>query len=316
MKKLVLLTMLMVTGVTMFAQSNVSGGRMERNGRELKDVEIREWDNLATENRAWVQMFRSDYHDTTYYQLGIKGDTTVDGMEYKKLIECSQLGFPIEGQCVGGIRTDGDGKYYFVLLPPSLPAIGRMEICIENQAGEVLLYDFSLSEWDDWEVPCPEAGNDVVVGVDEEAFGGVTRKVLRFDEGYRWIEGVGCDEGLMFPVSLAVLLSGVSYRTVEVLQDGESIYKDPDFEGVDYNSINEQLNPGRVVSIFPNPTRKAVTVSNLKVAEANVYDAQGQLLKTVRSTNEISLEGLPQGVYTLRIADEKGFVVTRKVVKE
>jgi hypothetical protein len=42
----------------------------------------------------------------------------------------------------------------------------------------------------------------------------------------------------------------------------------------------------------------------------------GQLLKTVRSTNEINLEGLPQGVYTLRIADEKGFVVVRKVVME
>jgi hypothetical protein len=42
----------------------------------------------------------------------------------------------------------------------------------------------------------------------------------------------------------------------------------------------------------------------------------GQLVKIKQMVNEINLEGLPQGIYTLRIADERGFAVTRKVIKK
>jgi len=70
------------------------------------------------------------------------------------------------------------------------------------------------------------------------------------------------------------------------------------------------------ITLSPNPTSGIVRITGASVAEVQVYNTLGQLLKTVLSTNEISLEGLPQGVYTLRIADERGFVVTRKVVKE
>jgi hypothetical protein len=67
------------------------------------------------------------------------------------------------------------------------------------------------------------------------------------------------------------------------------------------------------LTLSPNPTSGLVRIAGANAAEVQVYNTLGQLLKTVRSTNEISLEGLPQGVYTLRIADEKGrFTSTRK----
>jgi hypothetical protein len=47
-----------------------------------------------------------------------------------------------------------------------------------------------------------------------------------------------------------------------------------------------------------------------------VYNALGQLVKTVQNTNEISLEGLPQGVYLLRVTTEDGKVFSDQVVKE
>ena len=56
--------------------------------------------------------------------------------------------------------------------------------------------------------------------------------------------------------------------------------------------------------------------NGIDVAEVTVYNILGQIVKTERSTNEIDLEGLPQGIYTLRIADERGFAVTRKVIKK
>ena len=44
--------------------------------------------NFPLENTAWVQFYRSMYEDSTYYQLGIKGDTVVNEMAYKKVINC------------------------------------------------------------------------------------------------------------------------------------------------------------------------------------------------------------------------------------
>jgi hypothetical protein len=276
-------------------------------------------DDLAMENRAWVHMYRSDYDDTTYYQLGIKGDTVVNGLVYKKLIECSHLGFPIEGQCVGGIRTDGNGKYYFVSLPPLLPAIGQMYICM-YQEQEVMLYDFSLSEWDYWYDPCPDAGHDIVLKVDEEEYNGVMRKVLWFDQHYQWIEGIGSNKGLMFPINDEVLLCGVSHRTVEVFQDGECIYKNPEFEGVDYTGVEEECHIERRFFIFPNPVKDELSLhypSGIKPKHIELYDLQGRLVRTQRSNFEsVDMSQLPAGTYTLRVTLEDGTVFSDKVVRE
>ena len=42
----------------------------------------------------------------------------------------------------------------------------------------------------------------------------------------------------------------------------------------------------------------------------------GQLVKTLQNTNEVSLEGLPQGIYLLRVVTEGGKVFSERVVKE
>jgi hypothetical protein len=46
-----------------------------------------------------------------------------------------------------------------------------------------------------------------------------------------------------------------------------------------------------------------------------VYNALGQMVKTVRGTNEIDVEGLAEGVYLLRITDADGKVYTNKITK-
>jgi len=46
----------------------------------------------------------------------------------------------------------------------------------------------------------------------------------------------------------------------------------------------------------------------------NVYYALGQVVKTVRGTNEIPVADLPQGVYLLRITDAEGKVYTNKIM--
>ena len=51
---------------------------------------------------------------------------------------------------------------------------------------------------------------------------------------------------------------------------------------------------------------ETVTIDGVEAAEVQVYNALGQLVKTVRDANEIPVTDLPQGVYLLRITDAEG----------
>ena len=79
---------------------------------------------------------------------------------------------------------------------------------------------------------------------------------------------------------------------------------------VDYSTIQvaEQPQPqGETVRVYPNPGNGAVRIvlpQEAMVLEARVYNALGQLVKAVQNTNEISVSGLPEGIYLLRITDE------------
>ena len=70
------------------------------------------------------------------------------------------------------------------------------------------------------------------------------------------------------------------------------------------------------ITVCPNPAKEKIAIDGAQAAETQVYNALGQLVKTVQNTNEINLHGLPQGIYLLRVALEDGTVFTDKVVKE
>lgn len=82
----------------------------------------------------------------------------------------------------------------------------------------------------------------------------------------------------------------------------------------DYDDVVETTND--IVSVHPNPTKSAVSIDGEKATEVQVYNTLGQLVKTVQNTNEVSLEGLPQDIYMLRVTLEGGKVFSDKVVKE
>ena len=68
------------------------------------------------------------------------------------------------------------------------------------------------------------------------------------------------------------------------------------------------------IYVYPNPAKDRVVIEGIEAAEVNVYNALGQLVKTVRGTNEIPVADLPQGVYMLRIADIEGRIFMEKVM--
>ncbi|MBQ6305499.1 MAG: T9SS type A sorting domain-containing protein [Bacteroidales bacterium] len=89
----------------------------------------------------------------------------------------------------------------------------------------------------------------------------------------------------------------------------------PEFEDSNYDVPESNLSALEML-LYPNPTEDFICIDGVDVAEVTVYDMLGQLIKIIQNANEINLEGLPQGIYTLRIADERGFVVTKKVIKK
>ena len=68
------------------------------------------------------------------------------------------------------------------------------------------------------------------------------------------------------------------------------------------------------INVYPNPAKDRVVIEGIEAAEVNVYNALGQVVKTVRGTNEIDLSGLVDGVYLLRIADIEGRIFMEKVM--
>ena len=71
------------------------------------------------------------------------------------------------------------------------------------------------------------------------------------------------------------------------------------------------------ISIYPNPAKEMVTIGGYEVAEVQVYNALGQLVNTIHGTNELSVTGLAEGVYLLRItATDSKIYRTRLIVRK
>ena len=78
------------------------------------------------------------------------------------------------------------------------------------------------------------------------------------------------------------------------------------------NGINAPVSDVHVC-IYPNPTNSLVHIEGIVASEVQVYNMLGQMVKTVRGTNEIDLSGLVKGVYLLRIMDAECKIFTNKI---
>ena len=66
--------------------------------------------------------------------------------------------------------------------------------------------------------------------------------------------------------------------------------------------------------LWPNPASQTVYIEGVEAKEVQVYNTLGQMVKSVRNSNEVSLEGLVQGVYMVRITSIDGSIFTNRLV--
>ncbi len=201
--------------------------------KSISDADhIRE--DFPYDNTRWAIYYQNLYLDwAPYIQIGIKGDTVVEGTTYHKVIKCTSYGDVIDGDCFGGIRVEADGKWYFRLFSEeNVPQYLYLDM---EPNTERLIYDFSLSVCDGFEYEGQYWMS--VFDIDEIGINGSMRNRFWFDsnceEGdhphdWNWIEGIGSNYGLLYAIQ-AFPLDGSAYHLGEVYQDGELIYSDPYF---------------------------------------------------------------------------------------
>lgn len=70
-----------------------------------------------------------------------------------------------------------------------------------------------------------------------------------------------------------------------------------------------------MINVYPNPTSGKVKVDSDDVTRIDVYNTNGQLVKSVSGNNVVDITLLPSGIYTLKVATRKSSFVC-KVIKK
>lgn len=92
-------------------------------------------------------------------------------------------------------------------------------------------------------------------------------------------------------------------------------------ENVTYTAYFESTTQGiheadnNTITIYPNPTNGIVKIASDDVTRIDVYNVNGQLVKSVSKYSVIDISNLPSGVYTLRVVTVQSTFVCR-VIKQ
>jgi len=71
------------------------------------------------------------------------------------------------------------------------------------------------------------------------------------------------------------------------------------FTTEEYEAVAFQEAPE--IRVYPNPAMDVVHIQGVEATEVQVFNSLGQLVKTVRGTNEVNVSDLPDGLYLLQI---------------
>ena len=135
----------------------------------------------------------------------------------------------------------------------------------------------------------------------------------------KWIEGIGSNFGLLYSLQLEPTLMGVTYRLVEVLQNGEKVYTAPEFVGVDYTAVPELGLSDKRVCLYPNPIAESGTLdfSQLNADELTIMTVDGRIVRkeNVKGMSSFNIEkkDLESGLYFYVLSGENMKTVVGKL---
>lgn len=247
---------------------------------------------ILQEGNEWHTLVATEDGPYNYnYQTVIDrlyGDTIINNVQYKIVKETFyNTGNPYTRK----LLREEDGKVWKS----------------DNGITEILLYDFTANVGDT--LRYGDFANEEYLILDSisiEQIGGVNRKKfwLGLESNWMgeyaietWIEGIGSDQGLLY--SGWYIVCGGYYRALCYHQNEELIWQNPEYDACSIDAV-EEVNKTEM-TIYPNPTSDMVVIEGIKAEEIDIYNINGQLVNNVQGTNEVSVVGLPEGIYLLRV---------------
>ena len=264
-------------------------------------MQAQEYLPIAQKGNEW-HTFETGVWQINNYVNWCSGDTLIEDVRYMKIMGTVNDSYPI----FYTLLREEDGKVWkrYSIAHP-----------------ETLLYDFTASVGDT--LCFGEPGVSFVLdSISMVQIGDVDRRKFWFGLEYdgsgnprtkeTWIEGIGSDYGLLWSGYYGVYDGWHCLLCFH--QYGELVWQNPEYNTCSYPYDAVEENKDSEIALYPNPVRDRVVIEGIEVAEVEVYNTLGQMVKTIQGTNEISVADLPQGVYLLRIADAEGKDYTNEIM--
>lgn len=284
MKKFLLFLLLIITGSFYQAKSQIM---LDPNNR---------WTYLESEY-AW------GYRSVSFF---INGDTTLNQISYKKILVTSDS-ISTSGQFWSALREDTIAKkvYSFSWRYPQ----------------EVLLYDFGLAAGDSFLFPMFYDSN-TYVKLDSITLimlldGSIRRKFNFSYEWLNWIEGIGSEISLDYPLTIdpdrgfqlfCFQKSNARLYFESNWFNGNSCYVP--FTGI--NTINKID-----VEISPNPASNSFKIKGEQLQSYQLTDLNGKIIQENKITNDdelIPILSVSSGLYFLKVIGKEGIAVKKLII--
>ncbi len=265
-------------------------------------MQAQEYLPIAQKGNEWHTLSTTLFGYSNYVNW-CSGDTIIGDVRYMKIMGTLNDGYPH----LFTVLREEDGKVWKRHL---------------NTSEETLLYDFTASVGDTLCFGEPGA-SFVLDSISMVQIGDVDRRKFWFGLEYdglgnprakeTWVEGIGSDFGLLWSGYYGVYDGWHCLLCFH--QYGELVWQNPEYNTCSYPYDAVEENKDSEISVYPNPVRDRVVIEGIEAVEIQVYNTLGQVVKSERNSNEISVEGLAEGVYLVRIMDAEGKVYTNKITK-
>lgn len=259
-------------------------------------------------NSSWCVYWAADIGTGSMgnTKMSTLGDTMIYSNSYKIIV--NEI-----NQRICYVREDSVQKKVWSVYP-SLP----------SYVGELLIYDFSLSQGDSIYLTNM---NDLsiihyaVTTVDSVLTNIGYRKHMQLTSsayGLDWIEQVGSPINPFFFNYWSI--NSIFYALNCSYQNNALIYMHDSLNCMACQTvqITEPINNDINVAIYPNPATDKLIIESPQQATIEIANIQGQLIETLATTGtktNIDISMLAKGMYFVKVKTEKG-VAVKKFIKE
>ena len=250
---------------------------------------------FVREGVQWVCYFDwdSDYMGfqpgQTFFTLEIKGDTVIDGKEYKMMHKYSGIGVnPDDDTVLACLREEN--RVVYAIIPEGMASdsflVGYGDVWDYNiyedakSGKEIILYEFNETESYYMYIYARDSDNLSYLGVDKVNVGGqqVNRHTFnRYGWDFYFIEGIGYD-GFYPGYPLSYGDEMFPYYLSHVIQDGKIIYKGANYMDVAPKDGRMPMEREGMQWVFERVTiDHGVTKSEYYTYEIGGKDARGDI---------------------------------------